>query len=119
MTQDKARKAAVRARMAETGESYTEAARHHTGPVSAQAVLDAASRKFGIPDSVLSLVMRHMRETSEYPLLAASAADRLKVYLALTDKTGSHWPRPGSADPNSRTTGPPTTRCAPPRPPAR
>ena len=85
MTQDKARKAAVRARMAQTGESYTEAARQLANPVSPQAVLDAASREFGIPDGALSLVLRHMRETSEYPLLAAGAGDRLKVYLDLKD----------------------------------
>ncbi len=29
--------------------------------------------------------MRHLRETSEYPLLAAGAGDRLKVYLDLKD----------------------------------
>jgi hypothetical protein len=34
---------------------------------------------------VLSLLMRHLRETSEYPLLAAGAGDRLKVYLDLKD----------------------------------
>src|SRR5690348_3043432 len=85
MTQDKARKAAVRARMAVTGESYTEAARQLANPVSAEAVLDAALRRFGIPDGALSLVMRHMRGTSEYPMLAAGTADRLKVHLDLKD----------------------------------
>jgi hypothetical protein len=75
MTQDKARKAAVRARMAETGESYTEAVRRLATPLSAQSVLDAA-REFGIPDGALSLVMRHLRETSEYPLLAVGAGDQ-------------------------------------------
>jgi hypothetical protein len=81
MTQDKARKAAVRARMAQTGEPYTEAARQLTDPVSPQAVLDATSHEFGIPDGALSRILRHMRETSEYPLLPAGAGDRLKVYL--------------------------------------
>ena len=85
MTQDKARNAAVRARMAETGESYTEAVRQLADPVSAQAVLDAAARKFGIPDGALSLAMRHMREASVYPLLAPGTGDRLKVYLDLKD----------------------------------
>src|SRR5208283_590881 len=85
MTQDKARKAAARARMAQTGQSYTEAARQLADPVSPQDVLDAASREFGIPDGALSLVLRHLRETSEYPLLAASAGDRLKIYLDLKD----------------------------------
>jgi hypothetical protein len=42
MTQDKARKAAVRARMAATGEPYTEAARRLANQVSPQAVLDEA-----------------------------------------------------------------------------
>jgi len=73
MTQDKARKAAVRARMAQIGEPYTEAARQLTDPVSPQDVLDGAMREFGIPDGALSLVLRHMRETSEYPLLPAGA----------------------------------------------
>jgi hypothetical protein len=76
MTQDKARKAAVRTRMAQTGESYTEAARQLADPVSPQDVLDAASREFGIPDGALSLVLRHLREASEYPLLAAGTGDR-------------------------------------------
>jgi hypothetical protein len=81
VTQDQARKAAVRARMAATGESYIEAARQLANPVNPQAVLDAISREFGVPGDALSLVLRHMRETSEYPLLAASAGDRLKIYL--------------------------------------
>ena len=85
MTQDKARKAAVRARMAQTGESYTEADRQLADPVSPQDVLDGALREFGIPVGALSLVLRHLRETSEYPLLAASAVDRLKIYLDLKD----------------------------------
>ena len=83
MTQDP--KTAVRVRVAETGESYTEAARQLANPVSAQAVLEATAREFGIPDGALSLVMRHIRETSEYPLLAAGTEDRLKVYLDLKD----------------------------------
>ena len=85
MIQDEARKAEVRARMAQTGESYTEAGRRLADPVRPQAVLDAAVREFGIPDGALSLVLRHMRETSDYPLLAAGAGDRLKVYLDLKD----------------------------------
>ena len=85
MTQDKARKAAVRVRMAETGESYAEAARQLANQVSAQAVLDLASRKFGIPPDVLPPVFGHIRETNEYPLLAKDARDRLKVYLDLKD----------------------------------
>jgi hypothetical protein len=85
MTQDKARKATVRARMAQTGESYTEAARQLADPVSPQDVLATASRKFGIPDGALSMVLRYLREASEYPLLAAGAGDRLKVYLDLKD----------------------------------
>ena len=85
MTQDKARKAAVRVRMAETGESYAEAARQLANPVSAQAVLDLASRKFGIPPDVLPLFCGHIRETSEYPFLPTDARDRLKVYLDLKD----------------------------------
>lgn len=90
MTQDRARKAAVRARifnreMAETGESYTEAARQLAKPVTVQATLDTVAAKFGIPDDALSVVMRHVRETSEYPLLAAGAGNRLKVYLDLKD----------------------------------
>lgn len=85
MTQNKGRKAAVRARMAQTGESYTEAARQLARPITKQAVLEALSQKFGIPDEALSLVMRHMEETSEYPLLAPDAARRLKIYLDLKD----------------------------------
>jgi hypothetical protein len=85
MIQDEARKAAVRARMAQAGESYTDGGRRLADPVSAQAVLDAASRQFGIPDGALSLVLRHMRETSDYPLLAAGAGDKLKIYLDLKD----------------------------------
>jgi hypothetical protein len=71
--------------MAQTGESYAEAARQLADPVSPQDVLDAASREFGIPDGALSMVLRHLRETSDYPLLAAAAPDRLKVYLDLKD----------------------------------
>lgn len=85
MTQDKARKAAARARMAHTGGSYTEAARQLAGPVSPQDVLNAASREFDIPDGALSLVLRHLRETSGYPLLGAGAQDQLKIYLDLKD----------------------------------
>jgi hypothetical protein len=70
MTHDKARKATVRARMARTGGSYTEAVRQPSDPVSAHAVVEAASSEFGIPDGALSLVMRLLRETSDYPLLA-------------------------------------------------
>ena len=54
-------------------ESYAEAARQLADPVSPQDVLDAASREFGIPDGALSMVLRHLRKTSEYPLLAAGA----------------------------------------------
>jgi hypothetical protein len=32
--------------------------------------VEAASSEFGIPDGALSLVMRLLRETSDYPLLA-------------------------------------------------
>jgi hypothetical protein len=85
MTQDRARKAAVRARMAETGESYTEAARQLAKPVTVQAILDTVAARLGIPDDALSVVMRHLRETREYPLLAAGAGSRLKVYLDLKD----------------------------------
>jgi hypothetical protein len=75
MTQDRARKAAVRARMAETGESYTEAARQLAKPVTVQAILDTVAARLGIPDDALSVVMRHLRETREYPLLAAGARE--------------------------------------------
>jgi hypothetical protein len=85
MTQDKARKAAARARMAATGEPYAEAARQLANQPDPQAVLDAALRKFGIPDGALSMVMRHMQATSEYPLLAADSGERLRVYLDLKD----------------------------------
>jgi hypothetical protein len=85
MTQDKARKTAVRARMAATGESYTEAARQLASPADPQAVLDAATRKFGLPDGALSLVMRHLRETTDYPLLGIGGGNPLKVYLDLKD----------------------------------
>lgn len=71
--------------MAVTGESYTEAARQLANQVSPQAVFDAALRSFGIPDGVLSLVTRHMQETSEYPLLAVDNRQRLKVYLDIKD----------------------------------
>jgi hypothetical protein len=59
--------------MAATGESYIEAARQLANLVNSQAVLDAISREFGVPGDALSLVLRHMRETSEHPLLAAAA----------------------------------------------
>jgi hypothetical protein len=56
------------------------------GPESGPTdILDLAQRTFGIPDGTLSLIMRHMQETSEYPLLTASSATRLKVYLDLKD----------------------------------
>jgi hypothetical protein len=71
--------------MAETDESFTEPIRQLASLVSAQAVLDATSGEFGIPDGALSLVLHHLRETSEYPLLAAGAGARLKVYLDLKD----------------------------------
>jgi hypothetical protein len=85
MTQDKARKTAVRERMAVTGESYTQAARELANQVNPEAVFAAALRKFGIPDGTLSLVMRHMRETSEYPLLSADNRECLTVYLDVKD----------------------------------
>ncbi len=85
MTKDEAHKAAVRAGVAETGESYAEAARRLVNPVSAHAVLDIASLMFGIPPDVLRPVLARIREASEYSLLATDDRDRLKVYLDLKD----------------------------------
>ena len=88
MTQSKARKSAVRARMAETGEPYSQAARrlHTCVPLAdSAAVLDAATQRFGIPHGVLSLAVAHSRETGEYPLLSTAAEDQLTIYLDLKD----------------------------------
>jgi hypothetical protein len=88
MTQNKARKAAIRARMARTGERYTEAANRldpQATQIDIEAITESFLRKFNIPQEALSLAMRHSRETTEYPLLGAAAIDRLKVYLDLKD----------------------------------
>ncbi|SEE27823.1 hypothetical protein SAMN04489729_6924 [Amycolatopsis lurida] len=89
MTENKARKAAIRVRMAETGEPYSEAARR---PDDQTATADTAAspfgtalQQFGIPPDVLVLVLRHCAETDRYPLLGADAADRLKISLDLKD----------------------------------
>lgn len=89
MTENKARKAAIRARMAETGEPYTEVARRlddQTATTDTTASpFDTALQQFGIPPDVLTLALRHCAETDRYPLLGASTADRLKVSLDLKD----------------------------------
>ena len=89
MTENKARKAAIRARMAETGEPYTEAARRldeQTATTDAATnPFDAALQQFGIPQDVLTLALRHCAETDRYPLLGAETVDRLKIFLDLKD----------------------------------
>ena len=50
-----------------------------------RAIIDAASKKFDIPDDTLTLTLNHIQETDEYPLLGAATANRLKVYLDLKD----------------------------------
>jgi hypothetical protein len=89
MTQNKARKAAIRARMAQTGEPYSAAARRlaeqtPSPPASVATVFAAAIQSFGIPEEVLTLALRHSAETEDYPMLGA-AANRVKVYLDLKD----------------------------------
>jgi hypothetical protein len=90
MTQHKARKAAIGARMERTGEPYSEAARRldeqaATSPSPTVAALDALTQELGIPRDALTLAMRHSAETEVYPLLAAAAANRVRVYLDLKD----------------------------------
>lgn len=90
MTENKASKAAIRARMAETGEPYSQAARRldeQSATIGALTgtVFDAALEKFGIPKGVLTLALRHCDETDEYPVLGPAAADCLKIYLDLKD----------------------------------
>ena len=87
MTENKARKVAIRARMAKTGEPYTEAARRldeQTATTTASP-FDTALQQFGIPQDVLTLAVRHCTETDRYPLLSLRTADRLKVFLDLKD----------------------------------
>ncbi|SEP53358.1 hypothetical protein [Amycolatopsis saalfeldensis] len=89
MTENKARKAAIRARMAETGEPYSEAAHRLDDQTAttdtAASPFDTALQQFGIPPDVLTLALRHGAETDRYPLLGAGAADRLKISLDLKD----------------------------------
>jgi hypothetical protein len=63
-------------------------AQEHPFPVEHDEVeLEACQgwRQSYLVTGALSLVIRHIRETSEYPLLAAGTEDRLKVYLDLKD----------------------------------
>lgn len=88
MTQNKARKAAVRARMAETGEPYSEAARQLDASVpsfDSTAVLDAVTERFGIPGDVLTLGVGYFRDSDEFPVLGVAVQDRIKVYLDVKD----------------------------------
>lgn len=85
MTDDKARKTAIRARMAETGEPYTEAARRlaeqTTDSAATPSPFENALTEFGVPQDVVALALRNCSETDSYPVLGASTADRLRIYL--------------------------------------
>jgi hypothetical protein len=90
MTQDKARKAAIRARMARTGETYTQAARRlGDRPESTlppvETILAEAGKKFGFDPAVLTLAMSLCAEADRYPLLPAHATGRVKVFLDTKD----------------------------------
>jgi hypothetical protein len=90
MTQYKNRKAAIRARMAKTGEPYSQAARDIDGRTTETAaltptILDTAAQKFGIPEDVLSLAHRYCAEADSYPYLGEATASRLKICLDMKD----------------------------------
>jgi hypothetical protein len=88
MTQNKNIKTAIRARMAATGEPYTEAARHVADPFLTlnRSGFDAALPDLGIPKDVLALALRYCAETKQYPALGATAANRLTIFLDM-----KHW----------------------------
>lgn len=103
MTQDKARKAEIRARMARTGETYTQAARRHGDrpepslpPV--EAILAEAGKKFGFDPAVLTLAMSLCTEADRYPLLSAGATRRVKVFLDMKDWVALAKARLGRAE---------------------
>jgi hypothetical protein len=94
MTENKGRKTAIRARMAETGAPYIEAAgwldeqtatSDTTSTDTTASAFETALRQFGIPRDVLTLAGRHCAETDRYPLLGARTADRLKISLDVKD----------------------------------
>jgi hypothetical protein len=88
MTENKARKSAIRALMAKTGERYSEAADRldeKAAPPGGRAFFDAVMQEFGIPEDALSLALRYSDKTNEYPVLGAAAANCLSVYLDLKD----------------------------------
>lgn len=88
MTQNKNIKAAIRARMAATGEPYTEAARHVADPALTitRSGFDIALQELGIPKDVLTLALRYCAETKQYPALGAAASERLTIFLDM-----KHW----------------------------
>jgi hypothetical protein len=75
MTQNKARKAAIRERMERTGEPYSEAARQldeqkvAASTFSTVPILDALTQELGIPQDVLTLSMRHNADLTNSPCL--------------------------------------------------
>lgn len=88
MTQNKNIKTAIRARMAATGEPYTEAARHVADPFLTidRSGFDGALQHLGIPKDVLALALRYCAETKQYPALGAAATNRLTIFLDM-----KHW----------------------------
>lgn len=118
MTENKARKTAIRTRMAETGEPYTEAARRldeqtATTDTTASA-FDTALQQFGISRDVLTVAVRHCAETDRYPLLGAGTADRLKISLDLKGGT----PHPTQRKVHPRACPHETSNAKPPTRPA-
>jgi hypothetical protein len=101
MTQYKNRKAAVRARMAETGEPYSEAARHfdEESATPSPSFADVATQHFGVPEGVLSLAQRHHADARQYPYFGQDTTDCLKIWLDIKDWVAlakAHLGRPES-----------------------
>lgn len=101
MTQHKAGEVAIQARMAQTGERSSDAARRlgqQDGRGVARSFLGRAFAELGIPDDAMTLVLRHGRETAKYPLIGADAEKRLKIYLDLKDWVALAKARLGRAE---------------------
>jgi hypothetical protein len=103
MTQDKARKAEIRARMARTGETCTQAARRlgdRTEPrlPPVETIPAEVGRKLGLGPAVLTLAMSLCAEADRYPLLCAGATRRVKVFLDMKDWVALAKARLGRAE---------------------
>jgi hypothetical protein len=101
VSQHRTGKVALRAGMTQAGEPSSEAA-GRLGQQGTQAVprsfLSIASTALGLPEEAMSLVLRHDRETNEYPLIGADAEKRLRIYLDLKDWVALAKARLGRAE---------------------